>query len=1478
MAENFGVKAEFDIGTARAIKSLNDLISLFARIEDASNGVNAATARMAAQGQRDALKLAEAYKATARASEGNLAALKAQDAAFRTYAGNIQVATRAEAERNKTAADTARRNEYIRQSNERVAAAEMASIRRVTETVQRERAAQMRSVQTTAQQENRILNQQAAIRQQSSEAQIRYAQQAAAANAQYGDSIGRVTNSLASERYALYDVATTFAAISAATLGASAAVIKVAIDYEAAFSSVARTTEATGAQLADLEADLLRISTTMPVAFGDVTAIATLGAQLGVATDDIDEFSATIAQFSATTNVSTDAAATGIGRLVQLTNKSTGSFDQYASAIYQVGINSVATEAEILNIAQQIAVSGNLAAFSADQIIGLAGALASLGVRPEAARGSIMRIFNEITKAADEGGETLDQFAHLARMSATEFADAWENDPQRAFSAFIEGLGSAAEGGQNLMGILSDLGIKAVRDQRAIQLLADNTEVYNQALTDSATAYRDGTALGEGYAITASTIAAKLKILANTILSVLNEAGQSVFGFLGPALEQVQKFAEALAAFAATPVGKVIAGIVIGLAALVGTLAALFSGMMLANASLLAMVQASRNLAASTGAASFSVRTLASSMLLLATGGRTAAGGLAAATAAARTFASATIIGVGITAALFAVNEAVKSITYAFSDGREKAEAYFGNLSELGDALKADTATYNETGEALRTITVETENSSSKLSGWALDLQAASGAQVSLNAGTTTTTTSVRDQTVAIGDNAKAWLANKIANDTAFQGIFQNNQQLLSQIGFNLKDYLNSVLSGEGGGAAYLDELSAAIERSRQASIAAVGSSDVYGHELVEIESSANQAQSAIAELEKVTAASDGAFSSAAAQAQFTKDVNEALGVTMDNTAGAIDEFGVSADDASNALVDLVNAEYAMIDGTIGVQNALFGLGQSLYENGNSFDVFSVGGRANMEALQAVVAAMATASGGDAAVLASNIAGLMDSLRAFGVSAASDLLYLQNILNGLTGGKGTAGLKNVQTAADQAGNGLRQGFSTGAAKAAKSMGKANKAMNKGGKSAKELKKEIVTLSDYVDDLGKVFSEAFNFRFGLDKSVDDVNESWAKMADYAEDAADAVRDAAQSIVQADATIQGLNAANQTLQYQLTVAQEYGDVLRASEILAEMAENNADLSEAQEERTKAEKALTKAQQAALPSLDGNTEASREQRDMVLSLLGSYQKQVQELANTGLSQQELARRTQELRAQFVQQMIQMGYSRAETEKYAQSFDDLTFAINNVPRNITVSADVSPAQRALNEFLAQANNSTANATLTASGGGGAYQASGINVGGGGITAPFLNSNEIVANTVATRAPSGGKAMLIQSKGGVVPEYRASGGVHGLHPGGPIGTDTVPAWLTPGEFTQRKAAVDYYGLPFMNAINNMQLPKYFASGGSAGGGRSSGASGPLLVELMPHQVQQIVRGVSSVIALDGKIIAETTNSQNAMSARRGSN
>ena len=58
-------------------------------------------------------------------------------------------------------------------------------------------------------------------------------------------------------------------------------------------------------------------------------------------------------------------------------------------------------------------------------------------------------------------------------------------------------------------------------------------------------------------------------------------------------------------------------------------------------------------------------------------------------------------------------------------------------------------------------------------------------------------------------------------------------------------------------------------------------------------------------------------------------------------------------------------------------------------------------------------------------------------------------------------------------------------------------------------------------------------------------------------------------------------------------------------------------------------------------------------------------------------------------------------------------------------------------------------------------------------------------------------------------TSGNSIPQYEAVGGLAENHPGRPKGSDTVPAWLTPGEFVVNKEATDLFG-PQIEQMNNI--------------------------------------------------------------------
>lgn len=81
-------------------------------------------------------------------------------------------------------------------------------------------------------------------------------------------------------------------------------------------------------------------------------------------------------------------------------------------------------------------------------------------------------------------------------------------------------------------------------------------------------------------------------------------------------------------------------------------------------------------------------------------------------------------------------------------------------------------------------------------------------------------------------------------------------------------------------------------------------------------------------------------------------------------------------------------------------------------------------------------------------------------------------------------------------------------------------------------------------------------------------------------------------------------------------------------------------------------------------------------------------------------------------------------------------------------------------------------------------------------------------------------------------------PLYRRGGGDTFFRP---RGTDTVPAMLTPGEYVHRKAAVDFFGVRFMQKINNLDIAGAMRELSAKAGARTSMASGTTIYNNITH-------------------------------------
>jgi TP901 family phage tail tape measure protein len=351
---------------------------------------------------------------------------------------------------------------------------------------------------------------------------------------------------LSGMRYALYDVSNSFRIAGAAGVAMGIGVAGVAIKWETAFAGIIRTTDESttksAAKVAFLRSQFVDLAQTIPVSFDELAKIGTLAGQLGIGANNVTEFTRTVAMFSATTDVSTEQAATAFGRLNSLIPDVRNNFNGLAESVLKVGVNSVATETQILKVATQISSITGAANFGYEATIGLSGALASIAVPPELSRGVMTRVFGTISRAITTGGTDLEKFGNLTGQTAEQFKTAWSDDAAGQFERIMNGV---REQGGSAEAVLRSLGITSVRDVPVIMRLANAADSLGVAGGLIAENMKNaGDAAGElerQYAIISGTTGAKLQVLLNNVMALLDEIGSTQLGFLGDQIDNITK-------------------------------------------------------------------------------------------------------------------------------------------------------------------------------------------------------------------------------------------------------------------------------------------------------------------------------------------------------------------------------------------------------------------------------------------------------------------------------------------------------------------------------------------------------------------------------------------------------------------------------------------------------------------------------------------------------------------------------------------------------------------------------------------------------------------------------------------------------------------------------------------------------------------------------------------------------------------------
>ncbi|WP_247941452.1 phage tail tape measure protein [Streptococcus oralis] len=343
--------------------------------------------------------------------------------------------------------------------------------------------------------------------------------------------------------------------VTAPIVAGAGLVVKAAIDYESAFAGVKKTVDETATVSYQKLSDGIRqMAKELPASAVEIANVAEVAGQLGIKTEDILSFSRTMIDMGESTNLSAEEAATAIAKIANIMGLTSDEYSRFGASVVDLGNNFATTEKDIVEMTNRLAAGGKLAGLSTADILGLATAMSSVGIEAEAGGTAMVQTLTGIGKAVSGVGkgakEKLELIAQIAGTTSESFSQAWKEKPAEALQSFIKGLQKANDEGKNMDGILSDLGMKGIRQGNMLKSLALASDKMSAAVARSNQAWKDNTALTNEANKRYETTESQLKMFKNQLTDIAIEFGGPLVKALREGLNAAKPWIENLSELA----------------------------------------------------------------------------------------------------------------------------------------------------------------------------------------------------------------------------------------------------------------------------------------------------------------------------------------------------------------------------------------------------------------------------------------------------------------------------------------------------------------------------------------------------------------------------------------------------------------------------------------------------------------------------------------------------------------------------------------------------------------------------------------------------------------------------------------------------------------------------------------------------------------------------------------------------------------
>ena len=331
---------------------------------------------------------------------------------------------------------------------------------------------------------------------------------------------------------------------SMASVAVIAAPIKSAIDFESSMADVKKVVDfKTPDELKEFSNQILNMSRDIPLSVNEIASITASGGQLGIAKENLMDFTQTAAKMGVAFDMSAKEAGDNMATLMNIFNMSVDGVRGLGDTINHLSNNSASTANKIVNAVGRIAGNAKDMGLSADATAGLASSFIALGKQPEVAATAINSMLTVLNNADKAGGDLEKAFKSIG-LSGKELKAQILKNPQKALTDFLHTLSKVPK--EKKTGVLTTIFGKNFGDD--ISLLTGAIENFDKAMALSGDNKRFGSMEAE-FQSRSDTTENKIQLMKNALNELSVSFGRVFLPYIKRGVEKITEFIQKITEF-----------------------------------------------------------------------------------------------------------------------------------------------------------------------------------------------------------------------------------------------------------------------------------------------------------------------------------------------------------------------------------------------------------------------------------------------------------------------------------------------------------------------------------------------------------------------------------------------------------------------------------------------------------------------------------------------------------------------------------------------------------------------------------------------------------------------------------------------------------------------------------------------------------------------------------------------------------------